>query len=675
MEEGESEDMMVARHRLETRHDWAESQGERDRASASSEMDENGNPTSGRHIHPIMTNNVRPVSIYRHTPVFRPQKLTVPHVQNSTTTTSSYTSSSTTSPAMTGASPQETEKNGKADKKRNRRKKDEEKNVVKAEDIEGYRGNTQDLESLLQFIDGEETKKKNKKAMDKLAEKNTKKVSNKSDIGKDDQKLRKKKEKSQEKDIVKPSVTKKLSIDTIDNDAIEEDVEVDCEEKRANSEDVENSVRASVSPDKEPPYPTMLETVSAPSSNDSGHVSGGPCSLPSISSTKEMSIASSPPLDIDPIEFSEDNYKDITDIAVTNHNEFTKVTKKQRKKKKRGSERVLYCDPPGSHEEDARSSSQGPEAGDQWFRGYRAMRGSREAVTGTKSTCSVPPSEASDTDDHDSVHSLPVGSTRTKVSVSVASVSSGHTPHASYADIARHAAALQTQQQGQQQHAVYREQLQYRENSPNTNNTNKESVSSNDSNDYFYNPDLDSSFPPVQFHSDYQESEHNNSSHLSNNNSVNISENNNSGHSPQSQVTDQSQSQSTSDNISDNQNKTLHTISRSQLRQNKSESSLSVPPVVILQNDQTDTEPSGFTFGFEVNESLLAMSFENDGKDEDDSDTLNNSDNIDSQNGGSSNKGLVCNQTFEDNEMMKKLLLCSNNGQDDDNKEDIEEEP
>ena len=74
----------------------------------------------------------------------------------------------------------------------------------------------------------------------------------------------------------------------------------------------------------------------------------------------------------------------------------------------------------------------------------------------------VPPSEASDTDDHDSVHSLPVGSTRTKVAVCVASVSSGHTPHASYADIARHAAALQTQQQGQKQHDVYREQLQYR---------------------------------------------------------------------------------------------------------------------------------------------------------------------------------------------------------------------
>ena len=411
--DGDTEDMLAARHRLETRQDWDETEpeGDRERASASSEMDENGNPTSGRHIHPIMSNAVRPVSIYRHTPVFRPQKLTVPHVQNSNAGYSTTNTATTTSSTPVGGpSMQENERGSKTDPKRKqRRKKDEEKNVVKAEDIEGYRGNTQDLDSLLQFIGGEESKKKSKKASDKVAEKNTKKVSSKSDIGKDDQKLRKKKEKSQEKDLVKPSVNKKLSIDTVDNDAIEEDVEDEIEEKRANSEDVENSLRASESPEKvscvlsqkcctritptfylqEAPYPSLLETVSAPSSNDSGHVSGGPCSLPSISSTKEMSIASSPPLDIDPIEFSEDNYKDITDIAVTNHNEFTKVTKKQRKKKKRGSERVLY--PQSSHEDETRSSSQGPEAAsDQagWFRGYRGIRGSREAVTGTKSTCS-----------------------------------------------------------------------------------------------------------------------------------------------------------------------------------------------------------------------------------------------------------------------------------------------
>ena len=83
-------------------------------------------------------------------------------------------------------------------------------------------------------------------------------------------------------------------------------------------------------------------------------------------------------------------------------------------------------------------------------------------IVSNKVEISVPPSDASDTDDHDSVHSLPVGSTRKKVSAPTHSVSSGHTPQASYADIARHAAALYTQQAGQQQHAVYREQLQFR---------------------------------------------------------------------------------------------------------------------------------------------------------------------------------------------------------------------
>ena len=122
-------------------------------------------------------------------------------------------------------------------------------------------------------------------------------------------------------------------------------------------------------------------SATAPSSNDSGHVSGGPFSLPSISSTKEMSIASSPPLDLDSIEFTEESLKDVADVSAAHHSEFTKVTKKQRKKKKRG----VY--PPGSHEAGVRATSQDPESehGGGWsFRGYR----SRETVSGTKSTCS-----------------------------------------------------------------------------------------------------------------------------------------------------------------------------------------------------------------------------------------------------------------------------------------------
>merc|ERR1719361_1838088 len=185
--DGDAEDMMQARHRLETRHDWTES--ETDRASAPSEMDENGNPTSSLHIHPIMTNNVRPVSIYRHTPVFRPQKLTVPHVQNNSS--SSYGSTGSTAlPALTAPPAQETERSSKDSKRGKKKKKDE---MVKAEDIEGYRGNT-DLDTILQFIDGpnseiaakkEKNKKNTKKDSKDDLHNNTNKEENNKDTSKD----------------------------------------------------------------------------------------------------------------------------------------------------------------------------------------------------------------------------------------------------------------------------------------------------------------------------------------------------------------------------------------------------------------------------------------------------------------------------------------------------------
>ena len=123
---------------------------------------------------------------------------------------------------------------------------EEEKNVVKAEDIEGYRGN-KDIDSILEFIDGENGGKK-KKSGDKLIEKN-KRNNAKSDINKDD-KIRKKKEKSLEKDnLIKPSVTKKLSVDNcVENDVIEEDPEID-QEDRGISVDTDTT-RQSASPEK-----------------------------------------------------------------------------------------------------------------------------------------------------------------------------------------------------------------------------------------------------------------------------------------------------------------------------------------------------------------------------------------------------------------------------------------
>ena len=104
---------------------------------------------------------VRPVSIYRHTPVFRPQKLTPPALNSNTRT------------AVRSPQPEENERKTKTDPKvKPNCNKVKEENVVKAEDIEGYRGNTEDLDSLLQFMDGEDNKKKSKKARDKVVQKN-----------------------------------------------------------------------------------------------------------------------------------------------------------------------------------------------------------------------------------------------------------------------------------------------------------------------------------------------------------------------------------------------------------------------------------------------------------------------------------------------------------------------
>jgi len=754
----ETTPLLQARHRMETRgrvignhgpeegielqSGWSSvrsgTEGSHEREGENKpEMDENGNPTTytnggSNGPFPIMDPQLRPLSIYRHTPVFRPQKLTVPSMQ-----------------------PEHNHSEDKAKvegKRKVRRKKEEEKNVVKAEDIEGYRGN-KDIDSILEFIDGENGGKK-KKSGDKLLEKNRKNIV-KSDI----KEVRKKKEKSLEKDnLNKPSVTKKLSVD---NDVIEEDPEID-QEDRGISVETDNATRPSVTPEKDSaclevdmkgadclkspvvtldaitsvkPSPSLASSGRANSapSNDSGHVSAEPFSLPSVSSTKEMSIASSPPLDLDHVEFvSEESCGQ----EATN-TEFTKVTKKQRKKKsgsiRERPDRTYQSGSAFSEENRSRggddesrgaSSSRRSQLargstqteGEEWsFRGYNRIRGSREAVSGAKSTCSVPPSDASDTDDHDSVHSLPVGSTRKKVSAPTHSVSSGHTPQASYADIARHAAALYTQQAGQQQHAVYREQLQFRDTTPS--NT-KESVSSTEGDSLSFSycpPDLDSTFPPVQsshpipgytmsivsphghlaraasepsdsvYHVELENNntnsfldvKPNNTSHEKSNSAPKvteekITENKNSDeHNPGSKVTKSSGSIFKS---------SVEVKSSAEVKQSSLEANL--PPVVILNSSQDNLETEGgFTFGFEVNESLLAMSCaekiqisDKVSEDSEKSDSIKvvaKSDSFDTEQVAHQkpvksieDSPVVNNQNFEDNEMMKNLLSCTKKSQD-----------
>ena len=193
----------------------------------------------------------------------------------------------------------------------------------------------------------------------------------------------------------------------------------------------------------------------------------------------------------------------------------------------------------------------------------------------------------------------------------------------------------------------------------------KESVSSTE--DYFYNPELDSSFPPVQLQSEVASHKPNSSQDNSNNNNDNNVNNNisddNSNNNPPAPPppTDIIENKTVDDKDNSEEPSDNKTVSKkSKLRQNQSDPSLLLPPVVILQNnDKTETaETSGFTFGFEViysnifcnqcqlflqvNESLLAMSLVSNGNNIDDnSDTLTHvrDSQLDTDQDSSANKG------------------------------------
>merc|ERR1719209_1361280 len=295
-------------------------------------LDENGNPTSSSTPgpFPIMDPQLRPLSIYRHTPVFRPQKLTVPSMSDREQMENRQ---ATVVDHKLESRPQE---GGK--RKVRRKKGGEEGSVMKAEDIEGYRGK-EDIDAILSFIEAEKGGKK-KKSSEKIVDKSAGK---KKPDKEEKDKVRKKKEKSVEKEnnsttnstITKAGVGKKLSVDNSSEAEVLEEVEEEEEEEEEEAQT--NNLLEKVSLAEEERRETLVKgspaslascgrANSAPS-NDSGHVSAEPYSLPSVSSTKEMSIASSPPLDLDPAE-------DLTAEDVILHStEFTKVTKKQRRKR------------------------------------------------------------------------------------------------------------------------------------------------------------------------------------------------------------------------------------------------------------------------------------------------------------------------------------------------------
>merc|ERR550532_1657966 len=366
-------------------------------------LDENGNPTSstGPGPFPIMDPQLRPLSIYRHTPVFRPQKLTVPSMSDREQMENRQ---ATIVDHKLESRPQE---GGK--RKVRRKKGGEEGSVMKAEDIEGYRGK-EDIDAILSFIEAEKGGKK-KKSSEKVVEKS---VGKKKPDKEEKEKVRKKKEKSVEKEnnsttistsAAKAGVGKKLSVDNSSEAEVLEEVEEEEEEEEAQTTNILEKVplaeeeRRDTLVKRSPASLASCGRANSAPSNDSGHVSAEPYSLPSVSSTKETSIASSPPLDLDPAE-------DLTAEDVILHStEFTKVTKKQRRKRGAGARERndrphVYHQGSAFAEENRSRGEQQPRNGGQsenedWgYRGYTRLRGSREAVTGAKSTCSVPPSDA-----------------------------------------------------------------------------------------------------------------------------------------------------------------------------------------------------------------------------------------------------------------------------------------
>jgi hypothetical protein len=133
----------VADEGIEMQSDWSSVRSitDSDRGDREDEkLDENGNPTSHNNsMFPIMEPNIRPFSIYRHTPVFQRQKLTVP----------SLPQTQQVEPSINHSTSAPSDKSTKS--KKQRRKKDEERNVKKSEDIEGFRGN-EDMDTILQFL-------------------------------------------------------------------------------------------------------------------------------------------------------------------------------------------------------------------------------------------------------------------------------------------------------------------------------------------------------------------------------------------------------------------------------------------------------------------------------------------------------------------------------------------
>jgi len=137
------------------------SDGEDNNGAGAKRLDENGNPsvTSSSGSVSFAARQLKPLSIYRHNPAFHSQHVSVNQMDEIPSLSPTSLQPTTQIPS-TSCSKDSESKNQSSKSRRKKKAVKTEEATIKAEEIDGYRGGD-DLESLLQFIDGSPTNKSN----------------------------------------------------------------------------------------------------------------------------------------------------------------------------------------------------------------------------------------------------------------------------------------------------------------------------------------------------------------------------------------------------------------------------------------------------------------------------------------------------------------------------------
>lgn len=351
---------------------------------------------------------------------------------------------------------------GSERKFKTRKNKTDNNNYVLSEKIPGHRGDTQDINELLHFIESSNCQDskttvsgKNNRNSNGPVNLKESKQRNSSSNGKRSEpsgaKVKSEKRKSNEKQKLKKSNSleeiscSKLS-DLTSSDTAASKGGADKPPKKLVTADGDVSTRES----------RQKNARSAGGSVPGLDRNSGSGSSSANRKRRESSSSHRVTPPPEPIDGHSSLLSQGSDVFFGDPSEFHVVTKKQRKKKNGRSssigrsERNHHNAQSNNYHREMQSRRSGTvddSEGNilyQYRTGpYRSESPDHSQHQRRKSTSSMPPSDKSaDSSDLDSVHSLPISSTTPKAVLDKTSTSSGSTPQASYADIARMASAM-----------------------------------------------------------------------------------------------------------------------------------------------------------------------------------------------------------------------------------------